>query len=322
MSEFCTPQLGCVTDDDRDLELSDYEGARARWCPGCGDHSILTAVEKLLVAEQLRPEQTVFVSGIGCSSRFPHYLKTFGFHGIHGRALPVATGVKLHRPDLHVFVVMGDGDCTSIGAAHWIHAIRYNMNITVLLHDNHIYGLTKKQASPTSPLGTRSNTTPRGSYLEAMSPLTVTLGVQNVSFVAQAVDWIPESLFQIVSAAYRHKGFSFVRILQRCPEFVGNMYEPWVHDPQRILMLTHEDGLRVSPALSKIYRNQQEHDPADIHRAREVASDEDPIPVGILYRNPAVPCYEDLRGAGRLRTGDDVRRSLEAEFDKFTVWPQ
>ena len=166
------------------------------------------------------PEKTVFVSGIGCSSRLPHYMRTYGFHGIHGRALPIAEGIKLARPDLHVFVNTGDGDCCSIGAAHWIHAIRYNMNMTVLLHDNHIYGLTKKQASPTSPLGTKSNTTPRGSYLDAMSPLTVTLGVQNASFVAQAVDWIPESLFQIITAAFRHRGLSFVRILQRCPEFV------------------------------------------------------------------------------------------------------
>jgi 2-oxoglutarate ferredoxin oxidoreductase subunit beta len=221
-----------------------------------------------------------------------------------------------------VFVNTGDGDCCSIGAAHWIHAIRYNMNITVLLHDNHIYGLTKKQASPTSPIGTKSNTTPRGSYLDALSPLTVTLGVQNVSFVAQAVDWIPESLFQILTAAFRHRGFSFVRILQRCPEFVGNMFEPWVHDPQRMLMLTHADGTRISPALQKIYRNQLAHDPADIHRAREIASSEDPIPVGILYRNPEVPCYEDLRGAGSLRTADQVRGALEGEFDKFTVWPQ
>jgi 2-oxoglutarate ferredoxin oxidoreductase subunit beta len=195
------------------------------------------------------------------------------------------------------------------------------MNITVLLHDNHIYGLTKKQASPTSPLGTKSNTTPRGSYLDALNPLTVTLGVQNVSFVAQAVDWIPESLFQIITAAYRHRGFSFVRVLQRCPEFVGSMYEPWVHDPQRTLMLTHEHGLRVSPALAKIYRNQQEHDPANIHRAREVASGDDPIPVGILYRNTDVPCYEELRGAGRPRTPESIRAGLEAEFDKVTIWP-
>jgi 2-oxoglutarate ferredoxin oxidoreductase subunit beta len=249
-------------------------------------------------------------------------MRTYGFHGIHGRALPIAEGIKLARPDLHVFVNTGDGDCCSIGAAHWIHAIRYNMNLTVLLHDNHIYGLTKKQASPTSPVGTKSNTTPRGAYLDAMSPLTVTLGIQNASFVAQAVDWIPEVLFQIITAAFRHRGLSFVRILQRCPEFVGNMFEPWVHDPQRMLMLAHADGIQVSPALQKIYRNQIEHDPSNIDRAREIASSEDPIPVGILYRNPEVPCYEDLRRAGTLRTAGSIRATLESEFDKFTVWPQ
>jgi 2-oxoglutarate ferredoxin oxidoreductase subunit beta len=196
------------------------------------------------------------------------------------------------------------------------------MNITMMLHDNHIYGLTKKQASPTSPLGTKSNTTPRGSFLDALNPLTVTLGVQNVSFVAQAVDWIPESLFQIVTAAFKHRGFSFVRILQRCPEFVGNMFEPWVHDPQKTMMLTHEDGIRLSPALQKIYRNQLEHDPSNMNRAREIASTDDPIPVGILYRNPKVPCYEDLRGVGELRTADTIGSTLDAEFDKFTIWPQ
>jgi 2-oxoglutarate ferredoxin oxidoreductase subunit beta len=301
--------------------LEDYQGGVPRWCKGCGDNAILAAVQRLCRDEGLRPEKTVFVSGIGCSSRLPHYMRTYGFHGIHGRALPIAEGIKLTRPDLHVFVNTGDGDCCSIGAAHWIHAIRYNMNLTVLLHDNHIYGLTKKQASPTSPVGTKSNTTPRGSYLDAMSPLTVTLGVQNASFVAQAVDWIPESLFQIITAAFRHRGLSFVRILQRCPEFVGSMFEPWVHDPQRMLMLTHEDGIQVSPALQKIYRNQIVHDPSDINRAREIASSEDPIPVGILYRNPSVPCYEDLRRAGMLRTADSIKTSLEAEFDKFTVWP-
>jgi 2-oxoglutarate ferredoxin oxidoreductase subunit beta len=302
--------------------LEDYQGGMPRWCKGCGDNAILAAVQRLCRDEGLKPERTVFVSGIGCSSRLPHYMRTYGFHGIHGRALPIAEGVKMARPDLHVFVNTGDGDCCSIGAAHWIHAIRYNMNITVLLHDNHIYGLTKKQASPTSPLGTKSNTTPRGSYLDAMNPLTVTLGVQNVSFVAQAVDWIPETLFQIIQAAYRHRGFSFVRILQRCPEFVGSMFEPWVHDPARMLMLTHDDGIRLGPAMQKIYRNQLDHDPSNMNRAREIASSEDPIPVGILYRDPSVPCYEDLRHAGELRTADSIRSTLDAEFDKFTVWPQ
>ena len=306
---------------DEHHELEDYQVGVPRWCSGCGDNAILTAVQRLCRDNNLPPEKTVFVSGIGCSSRFPHYMRTYGFHGIHGRALPIAEGVKMARPDLHVFVNIGDGDCCSIGAAHWVHAVRYNMNLTMLLHDNHVYGLTKKQASPTSPAGMKSNTTPRGAYLEAMNPLTVTLGIQNVSFVAQAVDWIPELLYEIIAAAYRHRGFSFVRIIQRCPEFLPKMFDPWLHDPKRTLVLTHADGLRPSEGIGRIYRNQQEHDPADIHRAREVASIEDPIPCGILYRNPEVPCYEDLRHAGRLHNPEDVRRGLNAELDKYTIWP-
>jgi len=303
-------------------ELEDYQSGVPRWCTGCGDNAILTAVQRLCRDEGLRPEKTVFVSGIGCASRFPHYMKTYGFHGIHGRALPVAEGIKMARPDLNVFVNTGDGDCCSIGAAHWIHAIRYNMNMTVLLHDNLIYGLTKMQASPTSPIGTKSNTTPRGSYLEALNPLTVTLGVQNVSFVAQAVDWIPEALYQIIAAAFHHKGLSFVRILQRCPEWLPTLFEPWMHDPNRILLVNHERGLALSPTLAKVYKNQQTHDPSDMNRAREIASSTDPIPVGILYHNPEVPCYEDIRSGGPLRTTGLIEQGLNAEFDKFTVWPQ
>ena len=226
MSEMSSATACLLQMTDEHFELEDYQSGVPRWCTGCGDNAILAAVQRLCRDEGLRPEKTVFVSGIGCSSRFPHYMKTYGFHGIHGRALPVAEGVKMARPDLTVFVNTGDGDCTSIGAAHWIHAIRYNMNLTVFLHDNQIYGLTKKQASPTSPIGTKSNTTPRGSYLEALNPLSVTLGVQNVSFVAQAVDWIPELLFDIVKAAYHHKGLSFVRIVQRCTEWLPKMYRP------------------------------------------------------------------------------------------------
>jgi len=286
-------------------ELEDYQGGVPRWCSGCGDNAILAAVQRLCRDEALRPEKTVFVSGIGCSSRFPHYMRTYGFHGIHGRALPVAEGVRMARPDLHVFVNTGDGDCCSIGAAHWIHAVRYNMHMSVFLHDNQIYGLTKKQASPTSPRGTKSNTTPRGSYLEALNPLTVTLGVQNVSFVAQAVDWMPDVLYDVVRAAFHHKGFSFVRIIQRCPEWLPDQWEPFIKDPKRILRL-----------------DKSGHDASNIDRAREVASQDDPIPVGILYRNPEVPCYEDLRRSPKLRTPQLVRAGLEAELDKFTVWPE
>jgi len=302
--------------------LEDYQGGVPRWCNGCGDNAILAAVQRLCRDEDLRPEKTVFVSGIGCSSRFPHYMKTYGFHGIHGRALPIAQGIKMARPDLHVFVNTGDGDNCSIGTAHWIHAIRYNMNMTMILHDNRIYGLTKKQASPTSPLGTKSNTTPRGAYLDALNPLTVTLGVQNASFVAQAVDWIPEVLYQIISAAFHHQGFSFVRVIQRCPEFLPRMFDAWVNDPQRTQLLIHPDGIEPSQAIGRLYRNQLQHDPANIDRAREIASSEDPIPVGILYRNEHVPCYEVIRNAALQRTPEMVRAGLESEFDKFTVWPE
>lgn len=306
---------------EEEPHLEDYQGSIPRWCNGCGDNAILAAVQRLCRDEKLRPERTVFVSGIGCASRFPHYMRTYGFHGIHGRALPIAEGIKLARPDLHVFVNMGDGDCCSIGAAHWIHAIRYNMNMTVVLHDNHVYGLTKMQASPTSPKGLKSNTTPHGAYLDALNPLTVTLGVQNVSFVAQAVDWLPEVVYSVISQAFHHKGFSFVRIIQRCPEFLPKLFEPWLHDPQKTLLLTHQTGLRVSENLSKVYRNQRVHDPSDLKAARDIASVIDPIPVGILYRDADVPCYEEARDTGELRTSDMVRKGLEAEFDKFTVWP-
>jgi 2-oxoglutarate/2-oxoacid ferredoxin oxidoreductase subunit beta len=302
-------------------DLEDYQGGVPRWCSGCGDNAILAAMQRLCSEENLAPENTVFVSGIGCSSRLPHYMKTYGFHGIHGRAFPVAEGIKMARPDLNVFVSTGDGDCCSIGAAHWIHAIRYNMNITVVLHDNHVYGLTKKQASPTSPKGLKSNTTPYGATLEPMNPLTVTLGVQGASFVAQGVDWVPEVLYDIMHAAFRHRGFSFVRIIQRCPEFMPKAFDPWLHDPQRTMLLTHANGLQLSSSLSVAYRNQREHDPIDIDRAREIASQDDPIPVGILYRNPDAPCYEDLRHAGQLRSPEYIRAGLNRELDKYTVWP-
>ncbi len=301
--------------------LDDYQGGTPRWCTGCGDNAVLAAVQRVCRDEQLPPEKTVFVSGIGCSSRFPHYMHSYGFHGLHGRALPVAEGIKLRRPDLHVFVVTGDGDCCSIGAAHWIHALRYNMDMTVLMHDNGIYGLTKNQASPTSPLGIYSKTTPEGVPLEPINPVSVSLGIRNVSFVAQAVDWIPEQLQDIIRAAFHHKGFSFVRVLQRCPEFVPGQFDPWVLNPDRMLLLHHEDGVGISPNLAKVYRNQEQHDPSNRNRAREVASTYEPMPVGVLYRNPQMPCYEDLRKPDRLYTPDVVKTVLEREFDKFTIDP-
>jgi len=309
--------LHLAEEDDRVFSMADYEAALARWCPGCGDHSVLTAVQRLLTEEQLKPEDTVFVSGIGCSSRFPHYVKTYGFHGIHGRALPISTGIKLHRPDLTVFTVMGDGDCVSIGAGHWIHAIRYNVNITAMLLDNNIYGLTKMQTSPTTPQGVKSNTQPQGSWLPSMNPLAATLGVTNASFVAQTAEWVPAHLFATLKAAYHHKGFSFVRILQRCPAYLPKLFEEAVTNPDRIEMLVHPDGLEM-PELAGTYKDRVYHDPSDIDAARRYAEDQSMVRLGIFFRDESRRRYEETRHLPTL-TAEEKLNVLEQEFDRYAV---
>jgi 2-oxoglutarate ferredoxin oxidoreductase subunit beta len=303
--------------EDYEYEMSDYEGARARWCPGCGDHSILTAVQRLLAAEQLAPENTVFVSGIGCSSRLPHYLKTYGFHGIHGRALPIATGIRLHRPDLTVFVVMGDGDCTSIGAGHWVHAMRYNLDLVVMLLDNGIYGLTKQQTSPTTPQGFRSNTQPRGSWLPPLNPLQIALGVTNASFVAQTAEWVPAHLYATLRAARQHRGLSFVRILQRCPVYSSAVYLEAVQHPANIAMLVHDDGVVVHE-LDKIYTNQVAHDPHDLDAARRIAGATDRVNLGVLFRDGSKPRYEETRRVPP-RTQAERVALIDAELDRYAI---
>jgi 2-oxoglutarate ferredoxin oxidoreductase subunit beta len=309
--------LHLAEEDDRVFSMTDYEAALARWCPGCGDHSVLTAVQRLLAEEQLKPEDTVFVSGIGCSSRFPHYVKTYGFHGIHGRALPVSTGIKLHRPELEVFAVMGDGDCVSIGAGHWIHATRYNVDMRALLLDNNIYGLTKMQTSPTTPKGVKSNTQPQGSWLPSMNPLEATLGVTNASFVAQTAEWVPAHLFATLKAAYHHKGFSFVRILQRCPAYLPKLFEEAVTDPDRIEMLVHPDGVEV-PDLAQIYKDRVFHDPTDIDAARRYAEDQSVVRIGVYFRDESRPRYEETRHLPTL-TAEEKLTVLEKEFDRYAV---
>ncbi len=318
MTEPGCSLLSCgPADEDREWTMDDYASALARWCPGCGDHAVLTATERVLETEQLPPEQTVFVSGIGCSSRFPHYLRTYGFHGVHGRALPIATGVKLRRPDLHVFVVMGDGDCCSIGAGHWIHATRYNLDIVALLLDNGVYGLTKNQTSPTSPQGKPSNTQPRGAILPPINPLSATLGVTNVSFVAQTGDWLPAHMYETILAAYRHRGFAFVRILQRCPQYTTDLFEGAVRDPGLVELLVHPDGVAV-PALDRIYKNRREHDPADLDAARRLAEPEGKIRLGVFYRNETLPVYDETRRTPALTSAQKLAL-LSAELDRYAV---
>ncbi len=298
---------------------SEYEKGIARWCPGCGDHTVLQAVQRLCAEKQLPPEKTVFVSGIGCSSRFPHYMETYGFHGLHGRAFPVAEGVKFRRPDLNVFVVTGDGDCCSIGAGHWLHAIRYNMNMTVLLFDNQIYGMTKKQTSPTSPMGTISNTHPDGSMLPPVNPVQTTLGVSNLSFVAQTVDWIPSHLYSTLKAAHEHEGFSFVKISMRCPKFLPDVSKQLVSERDSVQLLLHENGIPADEATLKMFGNHITHDPTDINEARSLSEDSGITTLGLFYQNKNALRY-DLYGAHNLGYSPEKKMAaIEKKLEAFSV---
>lgn len=303
----------------RQFSLESYEGQTPRWCPGCGDHAVLTAMQRLCRDEQLPPEKTVFVSGIGCSSRFPHYMKAYGFHGLHGRALPVASGIRSRRPDLHIFVATGDGDCCSIGAGHWVHAVHHNMKMSVLLFDNNVYGLTKNQTSPTSLKGRTTNTHPRGSILDPIDPIQTTLGITNASFVAQTVDWNPVHLLATLKAAHRHPGLAFVRILQRCPHFKTQVFEAVQKDPSRLLLLTHENGIEAGDAVQRVFKNRQEHDPADIDAARALASRSDAIPIGLFYRNEGADRYDRYAAAGLATSRSEKLAAVRTEFDRYQI---
>jgi 2-oxoglutarate ferredoxin oxidoreductase subunit beta len=303
----------------RYFALGDYAGGEARWCPGCGDHAVLTVVQRICRDKQLAPEKSVAVSGIGCSSRLPHYMGTYGFHGIHGRALPVACGIKSRRPDLDVWVATGDGDCYSIGAGHWLHAVRYNMNMTVLVFDNGIYGLTKKQTSPTTPLGFKSNTHPQGAILQQLNPLTATLGISNVSFVAQTIDWNPIHLYETIKAAHDHRGFSLVNIIQRCPVFSKEVSQYLQDDPSKLLLLTHENGISITDNALRLFPNQQTHDPSDMSKAYNYAFEMSPLPVGLLYQDAEVPCYEDFSSKGNDMGVEEKLAGFNAALDSVAI---
>lgn len=208
------PQPGAAA-----LTRKDYVSDQmVRWCPGCGDFAILAQVQKLLPSLGIPKEKYVFISGIGCSSRFPYYMNTYGLHTIHGRAPTFATGLKCARPDLSVWVVTGDGDGLSIGGNHLLHAIRRNIDIKILLFNNRIYGLTKGQASPTSEMGKKTKSSPAGTIDRPIDPLRFALGAEG-AFVARSVDTDVEHLTQTLDRAARHKGTAFVEIYQNCIVF-------------------------------------------------------------------------------------------------------
>jgi len=224
-----------------------------RWCPGCGDYAVLKAVQGFLPDLGLRRENIVFVSGIGCSSRFPYYLDTYGMHSIHGRAPAIATGIATARPDLSVWVVTGDGDALSIGGNHLIHALRRNLNLTILLFNNRIYGLTKGQYSPTSEPGKVTKSTPMGSLDHPFNPVSLALGAE-ATFVARTIDSDRKHLTAVLSAAAAHRGTSLVEIYQNCPIFNDGAFDAIKdRDPSAasIIPLVHGEPIRFGPDGSK-----------------------------------------------------------------------
>ncbi|MEY4605956.1 MAG: hypothetical protein RLY45_716 [Actinomycetota bacterium] len=223
--------------------MSDQE---VRWCPGCGDYGILQAVQFLMPELGVPLEQTVFISGIGCSSRFPYYMNTYGMHSIHGRAPAIATGVATARPDLDVWVITGDGDALSIGGNHLLHALRRNVNLTILLFNNRIYGLTKGQYSPTSEEGKVTKSTPMGSIDHPFNPLSVALGAE-ASFVARTHDLDRKHMMSVFRAAHDHRGASFVEIYQNCNVFNDAAFDGVTgkhHRDDMMIDLVHGEPIR------------------------------------------------------------------------------
>ncbi len=236
-----------MTTTTQPLKPKDFASDQeVRWCPGCGDYAILKAIQKTLANLEVAPERTAFVSGIGCSSRFPYYLSTYGFHTIHGRAPAIATGLKMANPDLDVWVITGDGDGLSIGGNHMLHVLRRNVDLQILLFNNEIYGLTKGQVSPTSRVGTKSPTSPRGSIAHPLSPVAVALGA-GARFVARAIDIDQKHLIEVFTAAHAHRGASFVEIFQNCPVYNDDVFHDFTdraNAPDTQLHVEHGKPLR------------------------------------------------------------------------------
>src|SRR5438876_2264578 len=224
-----------------------------RWCPGCGDYAILAAVQQFMPELGIPRERIVFVSGIGCSSRFPYYLDTYGMHSIHGRAPAIATGLSVSRPDLQVWVVTGDGDALSIGGNHLIHALRRNVNLKILLFNNRIYGLTKGQYSPTSELGKITKSTPVGSADSPFNPISLSIGA-DAALVARAIDTDRLLLTEVRRAAAAHKGSAFVEIFQNCNIFNDNAFDFVREDKENRIYLQHGEPVRFGPGVERAVR--------------------------------------------------------------------
>ncbi len=329
------------------LNKKDFETNQdVRWCPGCGDYAVLAQVQKLMPTLGIPRENFAFISGIGCSSRFPYYMETYGMHSIHGRAPAVASGLKLARPELSVWVVTGDGDALAIGGNHFIHAMRRNIGLKILLLNNRIYGLTKGQYSPTSELGKKTKTTPHGSIDRPFSPVAVALGA-GATFVARTVDSDLAHMAQVLRRAAEHEGTAFVEIFQNCIVFNDGAYDAItdksVRDDAR-LMLEHgkpllygkerNRGIRLhglEPEAVTVGENGVTeadlvvHDEAADHSGlafflSQFDAPKLPVPLGV-FRAVSAPAYEDMNN--QLHADAEARRgrgNLAGLFNSGDTW--
>jgi 2-oxoglutarate ferredoxin oxidoreductase subunit beta len=335
------------------LTAKDFKSDQeVRWCPGCGDYAILAAVQQFMPELNIPRENIVFVSGIGCSSRFPYYMNTYGMHSIHGRAPAIATGLSASRPDLSVWVVTGDGDALSIGGNHLIHALRRNVNLKILLFNNRIYGLTKGQYSPTSEIGKITKSTPAGSADSPFNPLSLALGAE-ATFVARTIDSDRKHLQSVLRAAAEHEGSAFVEIYQNCNIFNDNAFElikdPGTRDDHLIrleqgrpITFGPEDRYAVvHPAggfgLSVRETSQLDGETAMVHDAtvddpayafalsRLSGSDLNTTPIGV-FRSVTRPSYDEIvqkqlldAKAGADGTPDEMLAGLLGSGDTWTI---
>jgi 2-oxoglutarate ferredoxin oxidoreductase subunit beta len=315
-----------------------------RWCPGCGDYSILAQMKKVLPTLGVPPEKMVFISGIGCSSRFPYYVNTYGMHSIHGRAPAVATGLKASRPDLMVWVITGDGDGLSIGGNHLMHAIRRNLDVNIVLFNNQIYGLTKGQYSPTSPQGKVTKSTPVGSVDNPIHPISLALGCE-ATFVARSIDVYTKHLAATLKRAAEHKGTSFVEVYQNCNVFNDGAFE-WATDrdtkSDTVIELEHgkplifgknrNKGIRLNGMQLEIvelgkgieeddllFHDEKMPEPSLAYLLSRMKNPEFPEPIGV-FRAVDRPRYEErlndqIAEARAKRTGN-----LEALFNSGDTW--
>ncbi len=271
------------------LTAKDYKsGDKPVWCPGCGDFGVLSAIYKALAALKLPRHEVVIASGIGCSSRTPYFSSTYGLHGVHGRSLPIATGMKLANPDLTVLAVAGDGDLMSIGAGHFPHAAARNVNITCIMMDNQTYGLTKAQSSPTSPIGHNSKSTPYGVVAKPISPVLFALA-NGATFVARGYSAKPKDLTELLGEGIKHVGFSFVHVQSPCAEFF-NTYD------------YYDEHIEALPP------NWDRH---DLKAAIEMALTEEKVHLGLFYEEERESFGKVIREFERERKQFDLATYLE-----------